>query len=445
MLRKTLTFRLVAASTIWVSVSLVAAGLLLTFLFRDHIERRFDQELYDHLEELVAASEISPADSFELTWTPSDPRFNRPQSGWYWQIARGGSDAAKSESLWQTRMGVPKPEADRPPQVQLLEGPGKERLRVLVQDITLPETDDHFTFAVAGPAEDVQADVDRFVMQLAMTLAVLGVGLLAAVLFQVRFGLRPLRAMRTALADIRSGRAERLPETYPEEVEPVVEELNALLEHNKIILQRARTQSGNLAHALKNPLTVIRNEAAKVEGTRGRLLREQLSAVTDSIDRYLSRARAAGTAGVLGARTPIKETIEDLRFSMELLHKERDLAIRVSGADGLFFRGDTHDLEEMVGNLMDNACKWARRRVLVSAQRHGDHLTVAIEDDGPGIPEERRTEVLHRGRRLDETLPGSGLGLDIARDLAELYRGSLILGTSSLGGVRAELTLPAAE
>ena len=435
MLRKTLTYRLAVTSTVWVTGSLVAAGFLLTFLFRDHIERRFDQELYDHLEELVAAGEVTPEGAFELSWIPSDPRFNRPQSGWYWQVARAGKDAARSGSLWRSRMPVLTPEAEHRPQVQLLEGPGNERLRALVQDITLPETEDHFTFAVAGPASDVQADVDRFVMQLAMTLAILGVGLLGAVLFQVRFGLRPLRAMQTALADIRAGRAERLPESFPEEVEPVVKELNALLEHNKTILERARTQSGNLAHALKNPLTVIGNEVEEVEGCRGQLLREQLSIVAKSVERYLSRARAAGSAGVLGARTSVEDTIEDLRFSMELLYKDRNLVVRVSGTAGVFFRGDSHDLSEMVGNLMDNACKWARHEVLVAAHRRGELFTIAIEDDGPGIPEERRTEVLHRGRRLDEGVPGSGLGLDIVQDLAELYRGNVAIGTSPLGGV----------
>lgn len=445
MLRKTLTFRLAATSTVWVTGSLVAAGFLLTFLFRDHVERRFDQELYDHLEELIAASEMTPKGIFELTWTPSDPRFNRPQSGWYWQIARTGSDAAKSDSLWRSRIPFVTPEAGQAPQVQLIEGPGSERLRALVQDITFPETEDHFTFAVAGPASEVQADVGRFAVQLAMTLAFLGVGLLAAVLFQVRFGLRPLRAMQTALAAIRSGRVERLPETFPEEVKPVVDELNALLDHNKAMLERARTQSGNLAHALKNPLTVLRNEAGEIEGARGELLRDQLSLITDSIDRYLSRARAAGSASVLGARTSVKDTIEDLRFSMELLHKDRELTFRVSSPDGLFFRGDPHDLSEMVGNLMDNACKWASHKVFISTEKQGEHLIIVVEDDGPGIPEERWVEVLHRGRRLDETLPGSGLGLDIVQDLAELCRGSLAIGMSSLGGVRAELRLPVSE
>jgi signal transduction histidine kinase len=263
------------------------------------------------------------------------------------------------------------------------------------------------------------------------------------VLLQIRFGLRPLRAMRSALAEIRAGRSGRLPETFPAEVQPVVSELNDLLDHDAAKLERARTQAGNLAHALKNPLTVIRNEAREVEGERGAILRDQVAVVSNHVERYLVRARAAG--GVLGVRTEVEGTIEDLRFSMNLLHRDRDLDIRVSGAGGLFFRGDAHDLEEMLGNLIDNACKWARTRVTVSARRVDSHLVIAVEDDGPGVPEERHAEVLHRGRRLDETVAGSGLGLDIVQDIAELYHGSLTLGDSRIGGLRAQLDLPAAE
>ncbi len=442
---RTLTFRLVATSLAWVAASLLAAGILLVLLFRDHIERRFDQELFDHLEELIAASEISPEGALMLTWTPSDPRFNRPQSGWYWQIAAEGAPAVRSDSLWRDRLAVAPPTAGAGPQIQHLRGPGDESLRALVQDITLPDAAPHFTFTVAGPVSDVQRDVNRFTAQLAATLGLLGLGLVAAVVFQVRFGLGPLRGLQHALAEIRAGRAGQLPQTFPDEVEPVVEELNALLEHNAATLQRARTQAGNLAHAIKNPLTVIRNETQAIRGEHGALLRDQVTAVTDCIDRYLSRARAAGAAGVLGARASVAEIVEDLRFSMARLYAERGLEIRASVPHGLCFRGDAHDLEEMAGNILDNACKWARSRVTIAAQRRGERLLIEIEDDGPGIPEDRRTEAQRRSSRLDEAAPGSGLGLSIVREIAELYHGGLELGTSRLGGARAKLDLPAAD
>jgi signal transduction histidine kinase len=443
MLHSSLTFRLVATSTAWVAGSLVAAGLLLIFLFRDHIERRFDHQLLDYMEELVAASEIAAGGRLTLTWTPSDPRFNRPHSGWYWQIVLAGEVVVRSESLWHSRLEVTKPRIGGGAQVQTLTGPGSEVLRGLATDITLPRARGHFTFLVTGPLSDIDRDVDAFVVQLAMTLGALGIGLLGTVLLQIRFGLQPLRAMQSALAEIRAGRSGRLPETFPAEVQPVVSELNALLDHDAAKLERARTQAGNLAHALKNPLTVIRNEAREVQGERGSILRDQAAVVSNHIERYLVRARAGG--GVLGVRTEVEGTIEDLRFSMNLLHRDRDLDIRVSGAGGLFFRGDAHDLEEMLGNLMDNACKWARTQVTVNARRADSHLLIAVEDDGPGIPEERHAEVLHRGRRLDETVAGSGLGLDIVQEIADLYHGSLKLGGSPLGGLHAQLYLPAAE
>lgn len=444
MLLRTLTFRLVATSIVWVVGSLVAAGVLLVFLFRDHIERRFDQGLYDHLQELVAAGEVAADGTFALTWIPSDPRFNRPLSDWYWQIGQAGEVVARSDSLWRDRIPVTEPRAGTPPHIGPVIGPGDEPLRVLVQDITFPESDDHFTFAVAGPVSDIQADVDRFVTQLTVTLGVLGLGLVVAVLVQVRFGLRPLRAMQDALADIRAGRIQRLPETFPEEIEGVVHELNALLDHKALALERYRTQTGNLAHALKNPLTVVRNEIVGIEGEKGEILKEQAIVVSNVIDRYLSRARIAGSGAVLGARTSVATSIENLKFSMDRLYEGRGLDISVKGIEGLQFQGDADDLEEMLGNLMDNACKWARSRVVVSGRRVEGGLRIAVEDDGPGIPEERRPEVLKRGRRLDETMPGSGLGLDIVQDIAEIYGGSLQLNVSSMGGLRVDLELPIA-
>jgi signal transduction histidine kinase len=445
MFRNSLTFRLVATAALWLVGWLAAAGVLLVFLFRDHIERRYDRQLIDHMEELVAASEITTSGALMLAWTPSDPRFNRPHSGWYWQISSSDKILVRSESLWHDHLAVEAPGAGAGAQVQMLTGPGQEVLRGLVANITLPRAHGHLLLTVAGPLSDIDRNVDAFVVQLALTLGTLGVGLLGAVLLQVRFGLQPLRALRQALARIRKGRGERLPEGFPEEVQPVVQELNALLDRDAAMIDRARTQAGNLAHALKNPLTVIRNEAREVEGERGALLGNQIAAISEHVDRYLVRARAAGSGDVLGARAAVADVVEDLRFSMDLLHRERGLDIVVSSLDGLVFRGDARDLEEMVGNLMDNACKWAKTQISLDASRVDGRLVISVEDDGPGIPGDRRAEVLHRGRRLDESVAGSGLGLDIVQEIALLYRGSLTLDGSELGGLRARLDLPAAD
>jgi signal transduction histidine kinase len=443
MIRRTLTFRLIAGSFAWLAATLFATGALMAVLFRDYIERRFDAALMDHLEELVAAAEIDREGALTLTWVPVDPRFNRPQSGWYWQIREAGAVMAQSDSIWGHGLELPDPRAGAGPQTQEFVGPRRQPLRAILEDITLPEADRHFTFVVVGPIADIDRDVAEFASQLALTLTALGIGLLGAVLFQIRFGLGPLRAMQRALADVRSGRSRRLPETFPAEIQPVVSELNALLDHSETLLDRARTQVGNLAHALKNPLTVIANEAREVDGERGALLREEALDMKSCIDRYLTRARAAGSEGVLGARVVVKGVVEDLRFSLDRLYRDRALDIRVGDLEGLLFHGDAQDLEEMLGNLLDNACKWARRQVLVHGCGTDGRLRISVEDDGPGIPQSRETEVLRRGARLDEATPGSGLGLDIVREVAALYHGSLTLGRSSLGGARAELDLPA--
>lgn len=441
MRHNSLTLRLALAAAALIAVGLAATGALLVFMFRDHIERRFDMALADHMEELVAASEIGANGAFVLTWRPTDPRFNRPGSGWYWQIASDG--VVLSHSLSLVGMTLDRPVASGADRIAVLEGPIGRGLRAYVRPITLPGTDGVFVYTVAGPEDDIAADVRRFSAITAVTLAVLGLCLIAAVIVQVRFGLNPLVHLRRALTDIRTGRIHRMPETFPDEVEPVVEEVNALLDQNTLLLDRARTQAGNLAHALKHPMTVMALEARHVEGERGQIMAEQLTAMRNAIDRHLSRARVAGLSGAVGARTPVGEVVDGLRISMERLHAERKLVIESLPCNGLLFAGTAEDLEEMLGNLMDNACKWATRRVRVGGEAQQDRLRMTVEDDGPGIAESHRHLVLARGRRLDESVSGAGLGLDIVRDIAEMYRGSLVLDESPLGGLRAVLDLPA--
>lgn len=427
------------------AVVLVVAGFLLVALFRDHIQRRFDAQLRDHLVELLAAAEIDTTGTFGLTWTPSDPRFNLLRSGWYWSVRQDGEVVARSRSLWFDHIDMAAPVATGSVTFGRATAPDGAVLRAAAESVTLPGSSARFVFIVAGPVSNIETAVTGFASIVAIALSVLAAGLLGALLLQVRFGLRPLRRMRRALADIRAGRAARLPEDFPREVQPVAHELNALLDHSATLLERARTQAGNLAHALKNPLTVIRNEARSVRGARGAVLREQAETMNRSVERHLARARAAGMNGVLGARTDIGEVVADLCFGMETLHRERALAIEREGLDGLQFRGDADDLEEMLGNLLDNACKWATRRVRISGRHDGDRLHLVVEDDGPGIPAAKAAEVLRRGRRLDEEAPGNGLGLDIVQDLAGLCRGALTLDRSPLGGLRATLDLPAAD
>lgn len=440
MSHNSLTLRLTLAASALVGLSLAATGILLVLMFRDHIERRFDGGLEDQLEELVAASEIDGSGALSLTWTPVDPRFNRPGSGWYWQVSQQGDVIRRSLSL--TGMALPGIRGGAR-DVVTAAGPAGGQLRILSRPITLPGAPGAFDFAVAGPVDDIDTDVWRFSAIIATTLSILGLCLVVAVYVQVRYGLRPLIRLRQALSDIRTGRSERMPETFPDEVEPVVEELNALLDQNATLLERARTQAGNLAHALKHPLTIMTHEAGRLDRERAQLISEQLVAMRNAIDRHLSRARVAGLSASVGVRTPVATAAEDLRISMERLHAGRGLCIEADLPRDLLFAGNAEDLEEMLGNLMDNACKWASGRIRVSGESRDGRVVVTVEDDGPGIAEADRDTVLGRGRRLDESVAGAGLGLDIVRDIAELYRGTLRLEASPLGGLKAVLDLPA--
>lgn len=439
MRHNSLTLRLTLAASALIGLGLAVTGVLLVLMFRDHIERRFDAGLGDQLDELVAASEFDPTDGLALTWTPVDPRFNRPGSGWYWQVSQQGNVIRRSLSL--TGMALPG-NRNGGREVTRIPGPAGGYLRVLSRSITLPGTRNAYDFSVAGPVGDIDADVWRFSAITATTLSILGLCLVIAVYVQVRFGLRPLVGLQQALSDIRTGRTERMPETFPDEVEPVVEELNALLDQNSTLLERARTQAGNLAHALKHPLTIITHETGRLDRERAQLISEQVAAMRSAIDRHLSRARVAGLSASVGVRTPVARTVDDLRVSMERLHAGRNLCIEVDVADDAMFAGNAEDLEEMLGNLMDNACKWASGRIAVCSETLDGRTTISVEDDGPGIAEPDRGSVLGRGRRLDESVAGAGLGLDIVRDIAELYRGSLTLESSGLGGLRAVLDLP---
>ncbi len=449
---RSLAFRLVAAAALWITVALAAGGVLISALFRDSVERSFDSRLTVHLESLVAVSEQDATGAIVLTRSPGEPQFELPYSGWYWQISDyQGAALLRSRSLWDEVLDIPVPSEQGGMQSIEATGPGGEILRVRVMDITLPDMPadaSPLRFAVAVERTALRAELRPFNLALLWSLGALGLGLVAAVAVQVGVGLRPLRRIRAALADIRGGRTERMQGDWPDEVQPLITELDGLLDHNAEVVERARTHVGNLAHALKTPLAVLGNEGERKGGPRGDAVDRQVTTMRRWIDHYLGRARTAATGTVLGARTPVGPVVDDLRRTLLRIHVDGGLAITV-GAAGVggaaTFRGERQDLEEMLGNLMDNGCKWAVKRVDVSVLTRGDRLTVIIDDDGPGLPADSREDALGRGRRLDEAAPGSGLGLAIVADIAGLYGGAVKLGESPSGGLRAELDLPAAQ
>jgi len=302
-----------------------------------------------------------------------------------------------------------------------------------------------YTFLVAGDLATVDADSAAFNGTLFWSFAVLGLGLVVAILLQVRVGLLPLRNLRDALARIRDGSAQSLEGKFPAEIAPLAAELNSLIEHSNEVVGRARTHVSNLAHFLKTPLSVLASEAEAEPGPLADQVRRQVDSMRRQVDHYLARARAAGSVNVLGNRTPVAPVLSDLARVLTRIHAERDVTIDWDCPPDLYFRGERQDLEEMTGNLMDNACKWASARVMVRALREGARFTLTVEDDGPGLTPENRTRVGTRGERLDESVPGTGLGLAIVRDISKLYAGFLTLDASPLGGLEARLTLPAIQ
>jgi signal transduction histidine kinase len=318
-------------------------------------------------------------------------------------------------------------------------------LRIVEREIRLAGANSTpYSYAVAGDAAEIASDISAFTTMLIAALAVLAIGLIVATLFQVRFGLLPLRVIGREVAAVRAGEAEKLTGRPPDEIMPLQDELNALIQSNREIVERARTHVGNLAHALKTPLSVITNEARAQESPLAGKVIEQAEIMRDQITHHLDRARVAARSNAIGDVTEVKPVLDALKRTLDRIYEERGLELETECAEGLKFRGEKQDFEEMVGNLLDNACKWAKAQVWVSAMRaqDADMLTVIVDDDGPGLTEEERAKVVKRGQRLDETKPGSGLGLSIVADLAHLYKGRFELEPSPSGGLRARLDLP---
>lgn len=459
-----LRLRLLVATLAGLALALALAWVALSGIFSEHVIRQFQASLQAQLDQLTARIE------FDANGRPridpdslSDPRWSKPFSGLYWQIDAAGTptaDSLRSRSLWDTRLVLP---ADTPADGALhthqIDGPQATRLLVVERSVR-PEGDPGrnpaWRLAVAADRHESDAAVARFRGVLAQSLAVLLALLALAAWLQVSVGLRPLRSLQSGLQALRSGRATRLAGRFPSEVQPLVDDLNGLLERQASSLERARQEAGNLAHALKTPLTVLDQAATQDRTDPARLrrqVREQVQTARRHIDWHLARSRAAALRGVAGQRTPVRPVIDGLARVMARVHAERSLRIDLAVDPAMpDFAGEEQDLQQMLGNLIDNACQWARTQVTVRASSPASlsppgkaELALCIEDDGPGIAPAQREAALARGVRLDESTPGSGLGLAIAQDLALRYGGSLAIEDAELGGTRVTLRLPAAD
>src|SRR5581483_1577490 len=449
-----LALRLFLSATALVAAILVITGVVLSSLYRDAVEAVLVHRLGVYLRTLVADLAAPEDPNGKFPQSLGEPLFELPLSGWYWQVTRldpDKHDVRSSRSLWDgglphlESLGIkPGPDGSRSGYVT---APEDQRLRQVERTVDLGD-EGHYLVAVAGDAGEIAQETRAFDQALAITFSILAAVLLVTTMFQVRFGLAPLKRITDSLAAIRSGKAERLAGEFPVEIAPLARETNALIEANKEIVERARTHVGNLAHALKTPLSVMVNEAAaRPHDPLAGKVREQADIMRDQVARHLERARLAARLSVLGSVTEVQPVVTALARTMEKIHHDRGVVIEVRADEQARFRGERPDLEEMIGNLVDNACKWAVSRVSidVASEHRSDRqlLRIVVDEDGRGLSPSERERVARRGSRRDETKPGSGLGLSIVVELAALYGGALNLGAAPLGGLRAELVLPA--
>ena len=440
--------RLIFLAAGWSLLVLLITGLALTAFFNQAALSRFDQGLRDVVDGLYAGSTVG--DGGEVLAPPlTDARALRAYSGKYWQLAelnpRGGiRPLVRSRSLWDSELAAPA-EPLKPGATVAHDtiGPQREPLRAVALTGQLPGRAAPVVFMAAEDRTPVDKDARRFAVRTAVALVLLGAGIILAVFIQVRIGLQPLFALKREVASLRRGRSEQVTGEYPAELAPLAQELNALVAHNREVVERQRTHVGNLAHALKTPLSVMLEEARITPGTLADTVSRQAQTMQTQVEHHLRRARTAARSQSSRERTPLAPVLDELARTLEKIFRDKGVEIEWDVPDDLAFQGERQDLLEMAGNAMENAAKFSSGHVRVTAERlPGERMRLNIEDDGPGVAPERREEMLERGSRLDESAPGSGLGLAIIDDLARAYGGSIGLDGSELGGLKVCLELP---
>ena len=450
---------LIRAALLWAVPGLIFVTIALGLISRNSLYRGFEEPLEASVLGLIASAEASNDGTLRLTRDLPEPRYQRALSGRYWLIGRveEGPEIApilSSRSLYGASLPITdeilkklRTQGSEPIRFTSA-GPdidADEMLRVVARQVELPNMTTPVIVASAADRAPVVRSIRNFILTAIGLLSTLTLGLIFAVYAQVRLGLRPLFDLGRRIADVREGRSASVEGDYPPEIAPLAMELNSLISHNKSIVERAQTHVGNLAHALKTPIAVLRNEAEAANTTPSTIVSKQTDTMAAQVDHHLRRARAAARGQAIGVRAEMDPIIDGLVRTLPRIYRDKDLTIERTGETDLIFRGHPRDLEDMIGNLMDNAAKWTSSRIDVDVFIIEEGLcTVIIADDGPGLTEAEIEEALKRGARLDEATPGSGLGLSIVKDLADAYNGSLSFSRSESGGLKAALRLPIA-
>jgi len=438
--------RMTGVAAAWIAALLLIGGFALDRVLTRSIVDSFDNQLAFVLNSMIASSEIGPDGEVRFNRPPADQRFVEPYSGLYFQISGTGAETFPSRSLWDRRLRVADRHGDVKPHLydsdEFSTGDHLEPLRIVERDAILPGSTVRWRFQVAQSRETIDDQIQRLRSTLIWSFSALGVGLLVLAALQTFYGLWPLRRVRNEVASIRSGEKTRIGQDFPTEIRPLTEEINQLLAHNEAQAEEARRHAGNLAHALKTPLTVITNAAtARAPDLADTVCREAL-VMRRQVDHHLARARAIGRRAAAQSRATVWESLEAVQRAVDRLHE--GVTVDIAGNHQAQVRVERQDLDEMLGNLVENAAKYGGGRVFVTVEPKGKTVDILIEDDGPGIPEDKRDQLFARGARLDTTgKPGTGLGLAIVRDVAEIYGGSVQLEESEdLGGLLARLSLP---
>ena len=438
---------MIGVAALWIAALLLLGGFALDRVLTRSIVANFDEQLVRVLNSMIGASEIGPDGEVRFTRPPADQRFIEPYSGLYFQISGVGTDTFPSRSLWDRRLRVEGVHNDVDPHLydsnEFSTREHAEPLRIAERDATLPGSNTRWRYQVAQSRESIDDQIRQLRRTLFWSFLALGIGLLLLAALQTFYGLWPLRRVRREVALIRSGARTRIGEDFPVEIRPLTEEINQLLAHSEEQADEARRHAGNLAHALKTPLTVITNAATADAPDLDDTVCREASVMRRQIDHHLARARALGRRASAHARATVWESLEAVQRAVDRLYEA--VTVDIAGDHRAQVRVERQDLDEMLGNLVENAAKYGGGRVFVTVERKGPVVDILVEDDGPGIPQADIGSLFTRGARLDTTgKPGTGLGLAIVRDVAEIYGGSIHLEESEdLGGLLARLTLPA--
>jgi len=435
--------RMIAIAALWISVLLIGGGFALDRVLTGAITRNFDSSLEYVLIAMIRSSEIGPDGEVRLVEPLGDQRFLEPYSGLYWQISGGNQEPYRSRSLWERSLKAPTPHVDNQIHTYDSNQFPEEELRVLERNVILPGSKTNWRFQIAQSREALDTQNRAVRATLIPSLALLGLGLIILAALQTFYGLWPLRHIRRAIAAMRGGQNRRVDAPLPLEVQPMVDELNALLAHNEKQAEEARLHAGNLAHALKTPLTVLVNSATSSTSELAETVRREAATMQRQVDHHLARARAVGRRGAAQARAVVWDSVNSVSRAVAALYP--DARLDAAGDKSVVVRVERQDLDELVGNLLENAAKYGGGSVFVTVGREDGMAEILVEDDGAGISPADRERIFDRGVRLDSGKPGTGLGLAIVRDVAEIYGGSITLEESEdLGGLMVRLRLPAA-